>query len=139
MAAKNTENKKRLLLIDEESDISLIVGLQRKGYKVIACESPQKAWGFVYPIRPDVIILHLERPNSRTTYALQECCALADGVPLLIAIHPSQREAFTKEVGESVLRFLYLPLKPNSVREALDGLESAVRATRPGSECEKQF
>jgi DNA-binding NtrC family response regulator len=127
MRAEKIENKKTLLLIDGKSETSLLPALEQEGYKVTVCESPQKAWGFVYSIRPDVIILHLQHLSSKDIYAVQECLALADGVPVIIATGASRIEAFTKELKRVVPRFLSLPLKPNAVREVFHGLESEWR------------
>ena len=124
MRAEKIENKKKLLLIDGKSETSLLAALEQEGCEVTVCESPQKAWGFVYPIRPDVIILHLQHLSSKDIFALQECLALADGVPVIIATGASRIEAFTEKLGRVVPRFLSLPLKPNAVREVLHGLES---------------
>jgi DNA-binding NtrC family response regulator len=114
-------------LIDGKSETSLLAVLEQEGCEVTVCESPQKAWGFVYPIRPDVIILHLQRLSSKDIYALQECLALADGVPVIIATGASRLEAFTEKLGRVVPQFLSLPLKPNAVREVLHGIESEWR------------
>jgi DNA-binding NtrC family response regulator len=122
MRAKHTGNGKRILLIDGKSETSLPAALEQEGCDITVCESPQKAWGFVYPIRPDVIILHLQHLSSKDNYALQECLALADGVPVIIATGASRNEAFTKDLRRVVPRFLSLPLKPNAVREILDDL-----------------
>jgi len=127
MRAEKAENRERLLLIDEKSETSLLTGLEREGYEVTVCESPQKAWGFVYPIRPDLIILHLPHLSGKDIYALQECLALADGVPVIIATGASRIEAFTEKLGRVVPRFLSLPLKPNAVRQVLHGLDSEWR------------
>jgi len=127
MRAEKIENKKTLLLIDGKSETSLLAALEQEGCDITVCDSPQKAWGFVYPIRPDVIILHLQHLSSKDIYALQECLALADGVPVIIATGASRLEAFTEKLGRVVLRFLSLPLKPNAVREVLHGLESEWR------------
>jgi DNA-binding NtrC family response regulator len=110
--------------------MSLSITLQQEGYEVTVCESPQKAWGFVYPIPPDLIILHLPHLSNKDIYALQECLALADGVPVIFATGASRIEAFKEKLGWVVPRFLSLPLKPNMVREVLRALES---------EWEKQF
>lgn len=124
MRAEQLENRKNILLINGKSDTSLLAGLEREGYEVTVCESPQKAWGFVYPIPPDLIILHLPHLSSKDIYALRECLALADGVPVIIATGASRIEAFMEKLGQVVPRILPLPLKPNAVREALDGVES---------------
>ncbi len=126
MPAKNTEKREKILLIDGKWDQPLIGGLEQQGYEVITCESPQKAWGFVYPSRPHLIILHLEEPSSADIYALQECRALADGVPVVIATGASQIQAFIEQLGNGALRFLPLPLKPNAAREILHAFERPV-------------
>jgi DNA-binding NtrC family response regulator len=124
MHAEQIENKKNILLITGESASSLRVGLEQEGCHVTVCGAPQKAWSFVYPIRPDLIILHLPQLSDKDVYALQECLALADGVPVIVATGASRTEAFTKEIRSVLPRFLSLPLKSNAVREALHGLES---------------
>jgi DNA-binding NtrC family response regulator len=123
MRAEKIEKKKKLLLIDGKSETSLLAAFEQEGCDITVCDSPQKAWGFVYPIRPDVIILHLQHLSSKDIYALQECLALADGVPVVIATGASRIEAFTEKLGRVVPQFLSLPLKPNAVREVLHGLE----------------
>jgi DNA-binding response OmpR family regulator len=90
MQAEQIENRKNILLITGKSESSLLAGLEQEGCEVTVCESPQKAWGFVHPIRPDVIILRLHHLNSKDIYALQECLALADGVPVMIAAEASR-------------------------------------------------
>ena len=127
MRAEKIENKKKLLLIDGKSETSLLAVLEQEGCDITVCDSPQKAWGFVYPIRPDVIILHLQHLSSKDIYALQECLALADGVPVIIATGASRIDAFTEKLGRVVPRFLSLPLKLDAVREVLHGLESEWR------------
>ena len=127
MRAEKIENKKKLLLIDGKSETSLLAALEQEGCDITVCDSPQKAWGFVYPIRPNVIILHLQHLSSKDIFALQECLALADGVPVIIATGASRIEAFTQELKRVVPRFLSLPLKPDAVREVLHGLESEWR------------
>ena len=127
MRAEKIDKKKKLLLIDGQSETSLLAALEQEGCDITVCDSPQKAWGFVYPIRPDVIILHLQHLSSKDIFALQECLALADGVPVIIATGASRIEAFTKELKRVVPRFLSLPLKPDAVREVLHGLESEWR------------
>ncbi|MDP2606683.1 MAG: VpsR-related response regulator [Deltaproteobacteria bacterium] len=127
MRAEKIESKKKLLLIVGKPKTSFLAALEQEGCEVTVCESPQKAWGFVYPIQPDVIILYLQHLSSKDIYALQECLALADGVPVIIATGASRLEAFTEKLGRVVPRFLSLPLKPNAVREVLHGLESEWR------------
>ena len=85
--------------------VHLLAGLEQEGCDVTVCESPQKAWGFVYPIRPDVIILQLQHLSSKDIYALQECLALADGVPVILATGASRSEALTKELRRVVPDF----------------------------------
>ena len=127
MRAKKTESRKKILLINGKLESSLLTALEQEGCDITVCESPQKAWGFVHPTRHDLIILRLHHLSSKDVYALQECLALADGVPVMIATEASRIEAFTEKLARVVPRFLYLPLKPNAIRDALHGLESESR------------
>ena len=127
MQAEQIETRKKILLITGRPDSALLVGLEEEGCHVTVCESPQKAWGFVHPTQPDFIILHLPHLSSKDIYALQECLALADGVPVIVATAASRSKAFTKELRRVVPRFLSLPLKPNAVREVFNGIDSKLR------------
>ena len=124
MQAEQIKNRKNILLITGRPDSSLLVRLEEEGCHVTVCESPQKAWGFVHPTRPDLILLHLPHLSSKDIYALQECLALADGVPVIIATGALRIEAFRAKLGQFVPHFLPLPLKPAAVKEALHGLKS---------------
>jgi DNA-binding response OmpR family regulator len=66
------------LLINGKSESSLLAGLEQEGCDVAVCESPQKDWRYVYPIRPDVIIPDLQHLSSKDIYALQEGLARAE-------------------------------------------------------------
>lgn len=115
--------RKRILLIDHKPNIPLSTALQEEGYEVIACESPQLAWGLVFPFRPHCIIVHLHRPSSRDMAALQECHALAEGVPIIVAASVPGNEAVMKALEERNTSFLPLPVRPGTIRKTLDGLE----------------
>jgi DNA-binding response OmpR family regulator len=67
---------KKILLIDEDKDSALSATLEQKGYDLIHCDSVQKAWGLVYPHRPQLIVLHLYDTNRLGLSNLQECRAL---------------------------------------------------------------
>ena len=125
MPANNTDKREKVLLINGKSDGPLAGRLEKQGYEVVACESPQKAWGFVYPIRPHFIILRLEEPGNTDIYALQECRALADGVPVIIATGASRIETLTRELGKGDIHFVSLPLKRNALRKIRHELESS--------------
>ncbi|MEK7850653.1 MAG: hypothetical protein AAB275_02115 [Deltaproteobacteria bacterium] len=121
MKREAAEVVKRILLFDEERDSPILIFLQQEGYEVIACESPQKAWGLVYPLRPHVIIVHLPNPSRKDAALLQECRALADGVPVLLAASFPGLDPVLAELKELVAAFITVPLKPNTVEQALDG------------------
>jgi hypothetical protein len=44
-------------------DAVILGALSKEGYEVIHCDSVRKAWGFVYPHPPHLIIVHLNDPN----------------------------------------------------------------------------
>ncbi len=136
---ENTGKKEKILVVNATADGPLARGLEKQGYDVLTCESPQKAWGFVYPTRPHLIILHLEEPTGKDIYALQECRALADGVPVVVATGVSRIAAFTQQLGRGTLRFLSLPLKPNAAREILRSFNGSAGDERPQSQWGKSF
>ena len=120
------EARKKILVIAENPDIPFFTGLQQEGYEVVASESPQKAWGLAWPFRPHFIILHLLRPSGRDIALLQECRALAEGAPIIIATSIRGNEAVMKALEEGATAFLSLPVEPATVRRVLDNL-AAVR------------
>lgn len=116
---------KKILLIDDNPDIALFTALQQEGYEVVTCDSPQKAWGLVYPFRPHAIIVHLHRPTARGVAILQECRALAEGAPVIVATSVPGYETVVKALEEGATAFLFLPTKPPAIRRVLDGLGSS--------------
>jgi DNA-binding response OmpR family regulator len=120
---------RRILLIDEIEDSALLAALVRAGYDVLYCDSVQKAWSFVYPHRPHLIILHLYNPNGQCFADLQECRALAEGVPILLATSGHVNGALTKALQHGAVSVLPDWLTPEGIRDAIHGLESAT--TRP--------
>lgn len=117
--------RKKVVLIDEESDAPLFIALQQEGFEVIACESVQKAWGLVFPLRPDAIIVHFHQPSRRDIAILQECRALAEGVPVIVAASVPGHEAAMQALEEGATSFLSLPAKPETIRRVLNELRRA--------------
>ena len=115
---------KKILLIDDRQDTPLIVALQQEGYEVIACESAQKAWGLVYPFRPHFIVVHFHHPSQRDMAVLQECHAMAEGVPIIVATSVPGNEVLMKALEEGATAFLSLPVESESLKKLLDELDS---------------
>jgi DNA-binding NtrC family response regulator len=122
---KGGEVRKKIVLIDENPDVGLFNALQQEGYEVVTCESPQKAWGLVHLFRPHFVIVHFHRPSIRDVAQLQECRALAAGAPVIIATSVPGYETIMKALEEGATAFLFLPIKPEAVRNMLEGLESS--------------
>ena len=75
-----TNEIKKILLIDKNKASPLSTALQQEGYHLIHCDSVQKAWDLIYPHRPHLIVLHLYDFNNGAGLSdLQECQALAEG------------------------------------------------------------
>ncbi len=117
--------QKKIVLIDDQRDPALFTGLQQDGYDVIACDSAQKAWGLVFPFRPQLIVVHLHQLSRRDTLTLQECRALADGVPIIVAISVPGHESIRLAMEEGATSFLSLPAKPETIKRVLDELSPA--------------
>jgi len=115
--------QKKILLIDDQGDSSLFIALQQEGYDVIACESPQKAWGRVWTLRPHFIIIHLTQPSREDVSTLQGCGVLAGGVPIIIAAPISGREVIIKALEKVAAVFLSFPLGPDGVGRILQELD----------------
>lgn len=87
---------KRILLIDKEPNSPLATTLEREGYHVVHCDCVQKAWGFVYPHRPHLIIFSLHKSDAAALSDLHECRALAGNVPIVLAASAQLSQALVK-------------------------------------------
>ena len=115
--------EKKILLIDDQWDTSLFIALQQEGYEVIACESPQKAWGLVWTFRPHFIIIHLTNPSRADISTLQGCGVLAGGVPIVIAAPNSGSGAIITALEKVAVVFLSFPLGPYGIGKILAELD----------------
>ena len=126
---KHSENNrmapagKKILLIDDQWDTPLFIALQQEGYEVIACESPQKAWGLVWTFRPHFIIIHLTNPSRADISTLQGCGVLAGGVPIVIAAPNSGSGAIITALEKIAAVFLSFPLGPYGIGKILADLD----------------
>src|SRR3990172_10352207 len=118
-----TPAEKKILLIDDQWDTSLFIALQQEGYEVIACESPQKAWGRVWTFRPHFIIIHLTNPSRADISTLQGCGVLAGGVPIVIAAPVSGSGAIITALEKVAVVFLSFPLGPYGIGKILADLD----------------
>ena len=111
--------RKKILLIDDQGDTSLSITLQQEGFEVLACESPQKAWGRVKTFRPHFIIIHLANPSSGDISTLQGCAVLAGGVPIIIAAPVSGSGTMIKALEKIAAVFFAFPMGPYGIGEIL--------------------
>jgi len=125
--SKQAPAQKKILLIDDQWDTSLFIGLQQEGYEVTAVESPQKAWGLVWTLRPHFIIIHLTNPSRGDISSLQGCGILAGGVPIIIAAPVSGSGAIIKALENVAPVFLSFPLGPNGIGKILHDLDMSDR------------
>jgi len=114
---------KKILLIDDQWDTPLFIALQQEGYEVVACESPQKAWGLVWTFRPHFIIIHLTNPSRADISTLQGCGVLAGGVPIVIAAPNSGSGAIITALEKVAVVFLSFPLGPYGIGKILADLD----------------
>ena len=115
---------KKILLIDNEKSSALATVLEREGYDVVHCDCVQKAWNFVYPLRPHLIILSLRNSNGVALSDLHECRALANGVPIVVAtsVHPTR--ALLNALPHGAAAVVADSLTPKIVRATLHDLET---------------
>ncbi len=125
--SKQAPAQKKILLIDDQWDTSLFIGLQQEGYEVIAVESPQKAWGMVWTFRPHFIIIHLTNLSRGDISTLQGCGVLAGGVPIIIAAPISSSGTLIKALEKVAAVFFSFPLGPYGIGEILYDLDMSDR------------
>ena len=125
VAEKTQTNQiKKILLIDEDKDCALSTALAEEGYDVVHCDSVHVAWNLVYPHRPHLIILRLYNANGSALSHFRECRALAEGVPIVLAITSAQiSRALLKTRQHGAETVLAASSTLESIREALRGLE----------------
>src|SRR5678815_448376 len=100
MKERTREVRTKILLIGENPDIQLFTSLQKEGYEAITCESPQKAWPLVYAFRPHLIIVHLRHPSRNDIATLQECRAMAEETPVVVATSVPGHETVMRALEE---------------------------------------
>ena len=121
-----TNETKKILLIDKNTASPLSTALEQEGYHLIHCDSVQKAWDLIYPYRPHVIVLHLYDFNNGAGLSdLQECQALAEGVPIILAAPAQVNQVLSKTTQQGTAIVLALPSKPESVTKMLRHLEAS--------------
>jgi len=130
--SKQAPAQKKILLIDDQWDTSLFIGLQQEGYEVIAVESPQKAWGMVWTFRPHFIVLHLTNVSRGDISILQGCGVLAGGVPIIIAAPVSGSGTLIKALEKVAAVFFSFPLGPYGIGEILHDLDMSARGIDSG-------
>ena len=118
-----TDEIKKILLIDHNKDRALAAVLAQEGYDLIHCDAVQKAWSLVYPQRPHLIIIHLDDLDGAGLADLQECSALAEGVPIILATSTRVNDTLMKVLQHRAAAILDLPSMPETIREALHDLE----------------
>jgi DNA-binding NtrC family response regulator len=119
--------RKKILLIDDQSETSLFITLQQEGHEVIAVESVQKAWGVVWMLQPHFIVLNLTEPSRGDISTLQGCIVLAGGIPIIIAAPISGSEAIVKALERVSPVFLSFPLGPSGIGRILHELDGSDR------------
>jgi DNA-binding NtrC family response regulator len=124
--------RKKILLIDDQSEASLFIALQKEGYEVTAVESPQRAWSLVWTLRPHFIIIHLTNPSRGDISSLQGCGVLAGGVPIIIAAPVSGGGTIGKALEKVAPVFLSFPLGPHGIGKILHDLDMSDRGIDSG-------
>lgn len=120
-----TNETKKILLIDKNKASPLSIALRQEGYHLIHCDSVQKAWDLIYPHRPNLIVLHLYDFNGAGLSDLQECQALAEGVPIILAAPAQANQVLSKTTQQRTAIVLALSSTPESVTKMLRHLEAS--------------
>ena len=124
-----TDQIKKILVINHKGG-ALSAALAQEGYDVIQCDAVQKAWCLVYPQRPHLIVIHLDSLDGAGLAAFQECRALAQGVPIILATCAQVNQTLMKILQHRAAAILDLPLMPATIRETFHDLEVPLAMTR---------
>lgn len=119
---KTMEVGTKILLIGENPDSQFFTALQHEGYEAIICESPQKARSLVYAFRPHLIVVNLRHPSRNDISTLQECRAMIEGIPIVVATSAPGHEAVMRALEEGATSFLSLPVEGAKIKKILDDL-----------------
>jgi DNA-binding response OmpR family regulator len=122
-----TDQIKKILLIDRNKSSALSDVLAQEGYDVIQCDAVQKAWCLLYPQRPHLIVIHLDNLDGAGLAEFQECRALAEGAPIILATSARVNETLMKVLQHRTAAILDLPLMSATIRETLHNLEVSPR------------
>jgi len=125
-----TDQIKKILLIDHNKGSALAAALVQGGYDVMQCDAVQKAWCLVYPQRPHLIVIHLDNLDGAGLADFQECRALAEGIPIILATCAQVNQTLAKVLQRRAAAILDLPLMPATFRETLHDLELPLAMTR---------
>ena len=120
-----TNEIKKILLIDKNKASPLSTALQQEGCHLIDCDSVQKAWDLIYPHRPHLIVLHLYDFNGAGLSDLQECQALAEGVPIILAAPARVNQILSKTAQHRTAVVLAPSSTPESVTKMLHHPEAS--------------
>jgi DNA-binding NtrC family response regulator len=122
---KGNELKTKIMLIGLNPDINFLTALKQEGYEAIASESPETAWPLVYAFRPHLIIVHLRYPSRSDIATLQECKAMAAGIPIVVATSVPGHETVMEALEEGATSFLSLPIERAKIKQIVDDLVSS--------------
>jgi DNA-binding NtrC family response regulator len=117
------EKLKKILLIDKTSNSSLSTALAREACHVIHCDRVQKAWHFVYPQRPDLIVFSLDNTDDAALADLHECRALAGSVPIIVATPLRISQELLKTLPRGTAAVVASDSAAHTATEALRNLE----------------
>src|SRR5262245_4606540 len=117
-----TDQIKKILLIDRNKGSALSAALAQQGYDVTQCDDVKKAWCLVYPQRPHLIVIHLDNLDGAGLADFQECRALAEGVPIILATSAQVDETIMKALQTGDAGIIDLPMFSENIREYIGDL-----------------
>jgi signal transduction histidine kinase/ActR/RegA family two-component response regulator len=122
-----------VLVLDDEQAIlrALRQGLERNGYRVTACERPDRALALLAdPAQHfDVLVTDLELPGMRGLQVAQRARALAAELPIVLCSGYVRPEAAAMAGANGVGRVL---VKPVALAELTTAIQELLPARKPG-------
>lgn len=125
---KNLENKKKILVVDDEDSIREILSynLDREGYDVIEAEDGEEALEKIKKEKPDLVLLDVMLPKKDGVTVCKEVRYVLGDIALPILMISAKGEETDKIIGLEIGADDYIT-KPFQIREVIARVKANLR------------
>jgi PAS domain S-box-containing protein len=125
-----------VLVVDDEAVVlrTAKLGLERRGYRVLAAESGPEAIGHIERdgARIDLVLLDVSMPVMSGPEVLRELVKRRPGIPVLVSSGYPEGDVFRQFGGERVSGFIQKPYTPARLSEKIASILNFTPSEKPG-------